>query len=270
MKMQPNELGVRVMVDNPLEVIKASVRNHRKTADIPLSYAAHLEVAARLSTGAPSVNHLTGKQELYRATRTPTIGGTLTALRSCEHLVNSAPISLQDADDPEDYVRYEQWQLMAEIWNAIVNPQVDNPSGSRPLQNLICRASDIEQVAVPSILEDGQVLSRTESALQLPDESWVLSGWLFGLEGLCIDHWDRLRDAATNFGYGKDASAYYRAACRESVNHSWHPAAAIALGVYDLPVGTPSFFRQEESDEMFWSRIEAIWRHEEPGAFEQN
>lgn len=257
------------MVEKPLEAIKAAVRNYRKTSHIPLSYAAHLEVAARLSTGAPSLNHLSAKQERYRVTLTPSIGETLTALRSCEHLVSSAPVALRDADAPEDYVRYEHWQLMAEIWNATVNSQDNISSGPRPLQSLICRASDIEQASVPCMFDDGKILSSTESALQLPDEGWILSGWLFKLKGRCIEHWDRLRDAATKFGYGEDAAAYYRAACRESVNHSWHPAAAVALGVYDIPVAIPSFFRKQESDEEFRKRIEAIWRHEEPGAFEQ-
>ncbi|WP_300497712.1 hypothetical protein [Marinobacter sp.] len=256
------------MVEKPFEAIKAAVRSYRKTSHIPLSYSAHLEVAARLSTGAPSLNHLSAEQERYRDTPTPSIGEMLTALRSCEHLVSSAPVALQDADDPEDYVRYEHWQLMAEIWNATVNSQDDISSGPRPLQALICRAIDIEQASVPCMFEGGKMLSRKESALQLPDERWILSGWLFELEGPSIEHWDRLRDAATSFGYGKDAAAYYRAACRESVNHSWHPAAAISLGVYDIPVSTPRLFRQEESDEEFKGRIEGIWRHEEPEAFE--
>lgn len=256
------------MVEKPLEAIKAAVRNYRKTSNIPLSYAVHLEVAARLSTGAPSLNHLSAKQELYRETLTPSIGETLTALRSCEHLVSSALVALRDADDPADYVRYEHWQLMAEIWNATVNSQDNISSGPRPLQVLICRASDIEQASVPCMSEGGKILSRKESALQLPDERWILSGWLFESKSLSVEHWDTLRDAATSYGYGKDATAYYRAACRESVNHSWHPAAAIALGVYDLPVDTPSFFRKQESDEELRERIEAIWRHEEPEAFE--
>lgn len=256
------------MVSTPFDALKTSVRQHRKAnANLPLSYAAHLEVAVRLSTGAPSINHYKSRQEAFPDLPVPTLWETLSALRECERLIISEPAPTANLAEPDDYLRYERWQLLSEIWLALLDPPIGLQGDQRPLHRLLCLARDIEQMNIPSMLVDGKVLSRTESALAAPDEGWILSAWLFGLEGSCINHWMRLQSAAASFGYGEEASDYYRAVCRESVNHSWHPASAITLGVYDLPVDNPRFFKSGESDEAFIARIERIWRFEEPGAF---
>lgn len=94
------------------------------------------------------------------------------------------------------------------------------------------------------MLGEGGETTAAQSATQIPNEAWILSAWLFEKEGLSIEHWDHLRLAAEKFEYGEMAAAHFQAECRESVNHTWDPRSAIALGVYDLSVTMPSFFRK--------------------------
>lgn len=256
------------MVD-VFEAIKASVREHRKQhPSLPLGYAVHLELAVRLATGAQSLNHFSAKQDSYSIGPVPTVREILASLQACEHLVANVRIKVPNPGQPDDYQRYERWQFMAEIWGRIVVPQLGDLADPLPLHNLLARASDIEELRIPQMVSDGKILSCSDSALEAPDETWILSAWLFEKEGLGIQHWERLRQVAFDFGYGDRAADYYRSACRESVNHTWHPSSAVALGVYDVLEGTPGFFRAGESDEEFRNRIERIWKFEEPEAFE--
>lgn len=257
------------MVDSSLDDIKASIRNHRNlTGSNGLSYATHLEIAVRLATGATSLNHFAAGHAQYRVGEFPAIEGILSAIKNCEHLINPTNFERSDFLEPEDYIRYEIWQTLAEIWCSVAIPQFDRYGEPGPLQKILAQAPEIETLTIPSMYEAGRILSRSESALRAPDEGWILSAWLFKRQGLGTEQWEQLRSAAEQHGYSKEASNYYRAACRESVNHTWHPASAISLGVYDTPGPDLVFFRDGESNEAFLERIEAIWRFEEPAAFE--
>lgn len=255
------------MVDSPFDVLKANVRAARKSDAAEFSqinYNTHLELAVRLVTEAPSLNHYVAQMDTYPWREIPDLGEILASLRAIEHLVGPFDAEGQ----PSEYERYERWQLLAAIWLSAYPRKIDTAQASSPFHELLCHCADLDGLRIPTMLGQGEVLTLAQSAAQAPNEAWILSAWLFEKEGLCIEHWDRLEQAAEKFGYGEMAAARYRAACRESVNHSWDPRSAIALGVYDLPVDRPMFFRDGESDEQFMSRIDTIWRWEEPEAFE--
>lgn len=256
------------MVDSHFDVLKNTVRAARKSSSgidfSRIGYNTHLELTVRLVTGAPSVNHFSAQVDSYPLREIPVLGQIIDTLRDSEHLIEPGV----SAGEPPEYERYERWQLLAATWLSGLSRNINTIQASSPLHELFCLSADLDGLRIPRMLGEGAETTVAQSAAQLPNEAWILSAWLFEKEGLCIEHWDRLRLAAEQFGYGKTAAAHFRAACRESVNHNWDPRSAIALGVYDLPVTTPSFFRDGESDEQFRSRIDTIWRWEEPEAFD--
>lgn len=256
------------MVDSPFDALKNNVRTVRKAGSAVdfsrISYNTHLELAVRLVTGAPSVNHYAAQLDIYPWREIPDLGQILDCLRANEHLIEPFDVDGQ----PPEYERYERWQLLAAVWLSAYSREIDTIQASSPFHELLCHSADLDGLRIPRMLGQGEVMTVAQSAAQAPNEGWILSAWLFEKEGLSIEHWDRLGHSAEKFGYGKQAAAHFRSACRESVNHSWDPESAIALGVYDLPVSTPSFFRDGESDEEFRSRIDRIWRWEEPAVFD--
>lgn len=257
------------MVDSPFDALKNNVRTVRKTGSTVdlsrISYNTHLELAVRLVTGAPSVNHFAAQMDTYPLRYIPDMGQIIDRLRANEHLLEPG----DSVDEPPEYERYDRWQCLAAIWLSGRFGESDTYQASSPLHDLLCHSADLDGLRIPRMISEGKLTTTVaESAAQQPNESFILSAWLFEKEGLSIEHWDRLRHSAEKFGYGKQAAAHFCSACRESVNHRWDPRSAIALGVYDLPVSTPSFFRDGESDKEFRYRINRIWRWEEPEVFE--